>query len=101
MDDFLVNKTNIEIEKYILESIQNGYLKNVSSIFIRNYGIEKLKEFWQKHIVLKREAFSLLSEYFKWTYNFKEKSFEEIFLRDFNVESCGLCYNQINIKQIE
>jgi hypothetical protein len=99
--DFLINRTDIEIQKYILESIQNGYLKNVSDIFIRNYGIENLKEFWQKHINLKQEAFNFLSEYFKWTYNFKEKSFEEVFLKDFNIESCGLCYERINNIQTE
>ena len=99
--DFLTNRTDIEIENYILESILNGYLKNVSDIFITNYGIENLKEFWQKHINLKQEAFNLLSDYFKWTYNFKDKSFEEVFLKDFNIESCGLCYERINNKQTE
>lgn len=92
--DFLINRIDIEIERYTLESIQNGYLKNVSEIFIQNYGLEKLKKFWENHISLKREAYSLLSEYFKWTYNFKGKSFEEIFLQDFNIEACGLCYEK-------
>jgi hypothetical protein len=90
--DFLVKKSNFEIERYILESIQKDYLKNVSDVFITNYGIDKLKGFWQKHINLKQEAFNLLTEYFKWTYNYKEKSFDEIFLKDFNIEPCNLCY---------
>lgn len=99
--DFLINKTDIEIENYVSESILKGYLKNVSDIFIKNYGMENLKKFWKKHIDLKKEAFNLLSEYFKWTYNFKEKSFEEVFLQDFNIDSCGLCYERVIIKQTE
>lgn len=91
--DFLINRTDVEIEQYILDSINKGYLKSVSEVFIKNYGIENLKKFWQKHIELKKESFKLLSEYFKWTYNFKEKSFDEVFLEDFNIESCSLCYN--------
>ena len=57
-----------------------------------NYGYERLKEFWHKHRELKREAFYLLSEYFKWTYNYNEKAFDEIFLEDFNLKACNLCY---------
>lgn len=102
--DFLINKTDAEIEAFISDSIKKDFLKNVSDNFIRNYGIEKLKEFWEKHIALKKEAFSLLSEYFKWTYNFKENSFEEVFLQNFNIYPCGLCHersarDKININE--
>jgi len=47
--DFLVNRGNLDIEKYIKEGIEKGYLKNVSEEFIDNYGFERLKEFWNKH----------------------------------------------------
>ena len=89
--DFLVNRENLDISSYISERIEKGYLKNVSEVFIENYGFKGLKEFWNKHLELKREAFNLLSEYFKWTYNFKKKAFDEIFLEDFNLKACNLC----------
>lgn len=90
--DFLMNRDNSSISKYIAESIEKGYLKEVSSSFIENYGLERLKEFWNKHRSLKTEAFNLLSEFFKWTYNYEKKTFDEIFLEDYNLKACNLCY---------
>jgi hypothetical protein len=90
--DFLVNRENLDISNYISASIKKGYLKNVNKVFIDNYGFKRLKEFWNKHLELKREAFNLLSEYFKWTYNYEKKTFDEIFLEDFNLKACNLCY---------
>lgn len=98
--DFLKKRNDTEISDYIAESIEKGYLKDVNEIFISNYGIKKLKGFWIKHLELKREAIKLLSEYFKWTYNYKEKSFDEVFLDDFNLMPCNLCYERIKIKEI-
>ncbi len=92
--DFLVNRDNLDISNYIKEGIEKGYLKNVSEEFIDNYGFKRLKEFWNKHRELKRDAFNLLSEYFKWTYNYKKKAFDEIFLEDFNLKACNLCYQK-------
>lgn len=92
--DFLVERDNLYISNYIKERIEKGYLKNVSEIFIENYGFKRLKEFWNKHRRLKREAFNLLSDYFKWTYNYKQKTFDEIFLEDFNLKACNLCYQK-------
>ena len=92
--DFLVNRDNLDISKYITESIEEGYLKNVSDVFINNYGLEKLKDFWNKHRKLKREAFKLLSNYLKWTYNYEKKTFNEILLDDFNLKACNLCYEK-------
>jgi len=96
--DFLINREDSKIEEYILERIEKGYLKNTSNLFVRNYGIEKLKIFWEKHSELKLEAMSLLLEYFKWTYNFKENSFDEIFLKDFNIEPCAICYKKVKVE---
>lgn len=90
--DFLAKREDYEIAKHIKESISNGYLKNVDPIFITNYGMQKLKDFWNKHLSIKTAAINILSEYFKWTYKYNEKSFDEIFLEDFNLEPCGLCH---------
>lgn len=99
--DFLESRDNTEISNYIIQSIDNGYLKNVSEVFIENYGIDKLKIFWREHLKLKREAFNLLSDHFKWTYNYKGKVFDEVFLEDFGLEPCNYCYNRrISIRDI-
>lgn len=98
--DFLINRENDEIENYINESLEKGYLKNVNEVFIANYGILKLKEFWKKHLELKRDAFNLLTDYFKWSYNYNEKAFDEIFLDDFNLKACNLCYERTKILEV-
>ena len=95
--DFLINRDNTEIANHISDSIAKGYLKDVGENFITNYKIDNLKIFWQNHLNLKKETFNLISDFFKWTYNYKHKSFEEVFLQDFNIASCGLCYE--NVKQ--
>lgn len=96
--DFLINREDQEIKNHINDSIEKGYLKNVSDVFIENYGILKLKSFWRKHLELKGEAFQLLIEYFKWSYNYKEATFDEIFLEDFNLKACNLCYEKKMVK---
>ena len=90
--DFLKNKDDVEISEYISKSIHKGYLIDVSDVFIDNYGIDKLKAFWGQHILLKREASNLLSKYFKWTYNYNGEAFDEVFLEDFQLKACHLCY---------
>lgn len=90
--DFLVNKKDEEILRQIKNSIEQGYLKNVEPVFIDNYGLKELKVFWNNHIELKRKASNLLSEYFKWTYNYDQETFDEIFLENFNLKACNLCY---------
>lgn len=97
--DFLVNKDNQSIIEYIDDSIQNGYLKEVRSEFIKNFGIERLKDFWKSHLSLKRKSMKLLSNYFKWTYNYGNNTFNEIFLEDYNLKPCRLCYNEIENKE--
>ena len=81
--DFLVNKENYEIEARIIESIEKEFLKMVDPIFLKNYGIGNLKKFWKNHIDLKRIGLQYLFEYFKWTFNYNNQTFDEIFLEDF------------------
>tara|TARA_R110000744_G_scaffold79462_2_gene156042 strand:- start:1539 stop:1847 length:309 start_codon:yes stop_codon:yes gene_type:complete len=92
--DFLAKRDNSDINSYIQNSINKGYLKEVSEDFITNYGIDRLKAFWTEHQLLKLEAFNCLSDYFKWTYNYNETTFEEIFLDSFNLKACNLCYQK-------
>jgi hypothetical protein len=90
--DFLINKNNQVVIDYIEESIQKGYLKDVSTEFIKNYGIENLKKFWTSHLNLKKEAMGLLSDFFKWTYSYGNNTFDVIFLEDYNLRPCRLCF---------
>lgn len=90
--DHLVRRDNEAIVKYINESIEKGYLREVSPEFIANFGIENLKKLWSSHLSLKKEAMQLLSNFFKWTYNYDSSTFEEIFLEDYNLKACSLCY---------
>lgn len=94
--DFLNKRTDVEIKEILDEKIMSNILRGVSSSFTKNYGIENLRKFWEMHSKMKIEAFNLLSEYFKWTYNFKEKSFDVVFLKDFNLEECNLCFKRDN-----
>lgn len=98
--DFLIHRDNQSIVEFIDESIQNGYLKEVSPEFVKNYGIERLKGFWQAHLNLKKQAMRLLSEYFKWTYNYSTSTFNEIFLEDYNLKPCRLCYEMKEIEEL-
>jgi hypothetical protein len=84
--DYMVKMTNEEITN----EINTGKLSNFS-FFINKVGIIKLKEFWTNHINLKNEAFRILTEYFKWTYNFSEKQFDTIDLESFNLAKCKMC----------
>lgn len=91
--DFLIKKDDREIIDYITNSIEKDFLKDVSPSFIKNYGLNKLKLFWQSHLDLKNKSKKFLSNYFKWTYNYNNSTFDEIFLNDYNLEACKLCYD--------
>ena len=73
--------------------ISSGILSNFS-FCIKKMGLVKLKEFWTNHINLKNEAMIILNEYFKWTYNFKEKQFDTIYLESFNLAKCRMCADE-------
>lgn len=98
--DFLINREDEYIEDYIISAIENGYLKNVKEIFLKNYGLDKLRKFWEEHRKIKSKAISLLSEYFKWTYNFNENQFDEVFLETYNLKPCRQCYENLSADDI-
>ena len=85
--DYMINKTDVELNN----EINSGKLFDLGIKYIKNFDLNKLKEFWQNHINLKNEAMKLLNEYFKWTYNFKEKEFDTIYLESFNLAKCMMC----------
>lgn len=91
--DYLVvtDKTNKQIEEFILEKINNKKLKDVHPDFFKNYDIEKLKKFWKEYSELKFEAYKLLLGYIKWTYGYNDKNFDKIILENFNLECCHFC----------
>lgn len=92
--DYLLNGNDEDILNTINTNIEKDILKDVSINFITNYGLPNLKDFWRKHKILKQEAYNEISEYFKWTYNFKEKQFDRLYLESFNLEECNLCKNK-------
>lgn len=98
--DFLINRENNEIEEYLISAIEKGYLKNVEEVFLENYGLPRLKEFWDKHRNLKSKALNLLSDFYKWTYNFNENSFDEVFLETYNLKPCRQCYERLSAEEL-
>lgn len=98
--DFLIKRTDTEIEDYILNAIKKGYLRNVELVFLQNYGLDRLKDFWEKHRTLKAKALDLLSDYYKWTYNFNENSFDEVFLESYNLKPCKQCFERISVDEL-
>ena len=85
--DYMIKLTDAEINR----EIDSGRLNDLGYKYIKNFNLVKLKEFWQNHINLKKEAMKMLTEYFKWTYNFKEKQFDTIYLENFNLAKCLMC----------
>ena len=89
--DYLLSKEDSYISTLLLERIRLGTLRDVSESFIENYTMQKLRKFWTDHRDLKNNAYKEISNYFKWTYNLKDKEFDIIYLEDFNLEGCSLC----------
>jgi len=85
--DYMINQTDYELN----QDINSGKLYDLGFKYIKNFDLVRLKEFWQNHINLKKEAMKMLNEYFKWTYNFKEKQFDTIYLESFNLAKCRIC----------
>ena len=93
--DYLHKKSDHEIMKILYMKQNDGKLGNVKESFITKIGVNKIKTFLIKHRQLKEQAIQGLSDYFKWTYNFKQDSFSEVFLEDFNLKPCMMCYNVV------
>lgn len=84
---YLLNKSDIEIENKISEIF--------SEEFIKNYGLEKVKEKLKSSKSLKSEIMQNLIEYFKWKFKFSDKSFDKISLEHFGLICCGNCEKEL------
>ena len=93
--DYLHKKSDHEIMKILYMKQNDGKLGNVKESFITKIGVNKIKTFLIEHRELKEQAVQGLSDYFKWTYNFKQDSFDKVFLEDFNLKPCMMCYNVV------
>lgn len=80
---YLLNKSDSEIEKKMSEIFSN--------VFVENYGLEKVKEKLKSSKFIKTELMKNLIEYFKWNFNFSDKSFDKISLEQFGLICCGSC----------
>lgn len=90
--DYLINKSDTEIKEKISELF--------SDVFIENYGMIKLKNLFKDSKSIKYDLILNLLEYFKWTYNLIDKSFENITLEKFGLECCGGCKKDLAEYQI-
>ena len=96
-----LDKDNLSRFDYMLKMVDtdinvetdSGKLSNLKYC-ISKMGIAKLKEFWSEHINLKNQVTKMLTEYFKWSYNFKEKQFDAIYLESFNLAKCRMCKDE-------
>ena len=79
----LLNKSDEEIQRKIAELF--------SPLFIQNYGMQNLKNKFTLSKKLTTEIVTLLLEHIKWSYNQKEKSFDNSTLEKFGLECCLHC----------
>lgn len=93
--DFLLFKSDLKVYEITIEKF--GWDT------VQKYGIESFKIFWQRHYDIKKELIHLLIEFFKWTYDFKDKNFDEIDLVTLGFECCKLCearkFNEMTANQ--
>lgn len=84
--------------KYLLtksdEEIVNKMGEIFSENFVKNYGINNLKDKFQISKKLTYELIDLLLEYIKWTYKADNKNFDELTLEKFGLECCHTCKNE-------
>ncbi len=86
--DFLFNKEDSEA----IDSLEAYYKDGVFERgFIQNYTYKRLKDFWEKHLKLKKDVINLITKYFMWSVNLKEKQFDKLFLENFGFQCCKLC----------
>lgn len=89
--DYLHSKIHEEINTVLNESINNGYLKEVTEDYIKQMGIENLITFWKQHIKIKIRAKKEFVELLKWKFNLGGAGLKNINLENFNFECCNLC----------
>ena len=82
----LLSKSDDEIQKKISELF--------SEIFISNYGMENLKKRFKISKDITNRIISLILEHIKWTYNLKDKDFNNKTLETFGLECCLNCLKE-------
>lgn len=82
----LAGKTDDEISLRISELF--------SPVFIENYGMTKLKSKFEISKNITYKIISLVLEHIKWTYNLKEKVFDDKTLEKFGLECCLSCLKE-------
>lgn len=84
--------------KYLLaksdEEITTKMGEIFSQDFVKNYGIENLKDKFQISKNLTYKLIDLLLDYIKWTYKADNKSFDALTLEKFGLECCHICKNE-------
>lgn len=81
--DFLLKRGDEEIHEKMTEIF--------SSQFVSNYGMDKLKQKLSVSRQLKIELIRALIEYFRWSFTFDNKDFNNITLEIFGLKCCGSC----------
>ncbi len=84
--------------KYLLAKSDAEIIEKMGEIFsekfVENYGMQNLKNKFQISKDLTYKIINLLLDYIKWSYNFENKSFENITLEKFGLECCYSCRNE-------
>lgn len=96
--DYLFKKSDFEIENK-LQQLSENKPELIGRNFIQNYRIENLRIFFKIHHNLKTEAFQLLANYFRWTYNLDKISFNEYTLQHFGLICCKVC-SRVNLQML-
>lgn len=65
-----------------------------SDAFVDNYGLDNLKNKFKIANDVKTEVIKLLLEYLKWSYNLKNKDFDNLTLEQFGLICCASCINE-------
>lgn len=90
---YLLNKPDNEIEKKMTEIFSN--------VFVKNYGLKKIKEKLKNSKSIKCELMQNLIDYFKWSYNFQGKSFNKISLEQFGLICCDSCLKKFQNEEFQ
>ncbi|MGP1500647.1 MAG: hypothetical protein ACTTJM_02545 [Bergeyella cardium] len=79
-------------EEEIFEIIRNRKEGDSYVTFIKEYySLENIRSFWKEHLNLSKKAVDILKKYFIWTYGIEDKSFDTVFLQNFNIHCCYNC----------
>ncbi len=90
---YLLNMSDYDIAKKLGEIF--------SADFVKNYGIENVKEKLSISKKIKYQVIELILDYFRWTYKFDNKIFDVTTLEQFGLECCGGCLKKENQELLE